>query len=71
MKKNMGTIDRIIRIIVAIIIAILYITQVINGTVALVLLALAGIGWHFYTYKLYECCPLYLPFGINTNGKKK
>jgi hypothetical protein len=63
MKKNMGSADRIIRIVVAIIIAVLYFTGVLTGTVGIVLLALAGI---FVLTSLVSFCPLYAPFGIKT-----
>ena len=59
----MGTIDRIVRVIVAAIIAILYFFGIISGTVAIVLLVLAGI---FVLTSLVSTCPLYLPFGIKT-----
>jgi len=67
MKKNMGTIDKVIRILVAVIVVILYFTHVISGTLAIILLALSAI---FVLTSLISFCPLYLPFGINT-GKKK
>ncbi|MBN2611271.1 MAG: DUF2892 domain-containing protein [Bacteroidales bacterium] len=67
MKKNMGTIDKAVRILIAIVIAILYFTNVISGTLAIVLLIVAGI---FILTSFIGFCPLYLPFGINT-GKKK
>lgn len=66
--KNMGTIDRIIRVIVAIIIAILYYTNVISGTLAIILLVLGGI---FLLTSLVSICPLYLPFGIKTRKVKE
>jgi hypothetical protein len=68
MKKNMGTIDRILRVSVAVVIAILYFTNVISGTVAIVLLALAAI---FILTSLISFCPLYLPFGLSSLRKKK
>lgn len=63
MKKNMGMTDKIIRIIVAAVIAILFFTNVINGTLGIVLLVLAGI---FLLTSFISFCPLYAPFGINT-----
>ena len=68
MKKNMGSVDKVIRILVAIAIAALYYTNVISGTVAIVLLILAGI---FILTSFISFCPLYLPFGISTKGKDK
>ena len=67
MKKNMGAIDKGIRILVAVIIAILYFAGVVTGTLGIVLLVLAGV---FVLTSLIGVCPLYSPLGINT-GKKK
>ena len=67
MKKNMGGADRVIRVIIAAIIAVLYFTKLIPGTLGIVLLALAGI---FILTSLISFCPLYAPFGINTCKKK-
>ena len=64
----MGTVDRIVRILVAVVIVALYFTNVINGTVAIVLLVLSGI---FILTSFVSFCPLYLPFGISTRGKKE
>ena len=66
MKKNMGTTDKIIRLIVAIIFAVLYFTNTFTGTVGLILVIL---GVVFVLTSQVSFCPLYLPFGINT-GKK-
>lgn len=66
MKKNMGSADRILRVIIAAVIAILFFTKVIEGTLGIVLLALAGI---FVLTSLVSFCPLYLPFGISTCKK--
>lgn len=66
MKKNMGTADKVIRALVAVVVLILYFTNVISGTLAVILLILAGI---LIVTSLLGTCPLYLPFGINT-GKK-
>jgi len=67
MKKNMGSADRIIRIIIAAMFVVLYFTGVVGGTVGLVLIALSAI---FVLTSLVSFCPLYLPFGIITSGKK-
>ena len=66
MKKNMGTIDRIIRVSLVVLIAILYFTDVITGTWAIILGILAVI---FLVTSLIGFCPLYLPFGISTRKK--
>ena len=63
MKKNMGSLDKGIRVIAAIVIAILYYFNVITGTLAYVLMALAII---FLITSFVSFCPLYAPFGINT-----
>ena len=68
MKKNMGTTDRVIRVIIAVIVAILYYTGTISGTLGIVLLVLAAI---FVLTSLISFCPLYAPFGINTCPAKK
>lgn len=66
MKKNMGTVDKVVRILAATLVIILYFTQVINGTLAIVLLAIAAV---FVATSFISFCPLYLPFGINTQTK--
>lgn len=65
MKQNMGTLDKGIRVAVAVIIAILYFTHVISGTLAIILLVFAVI---FLITSLFGFCPLYLPFGISTKN---
>jgi hypothetical protein len=67
MKKNMGTTDKVIRILVAVIILVLYFTHVISGTLAVILLILAGV---FVVTSLLGLCPLYMPFGLNTKKKE-
>ena len=63
MKKNMGTIDRVLRVTVAVIIGILYLTGQISGLAAIVLGVIAVI---FFATSLVSTCPLYVPLGINT-----
>ncbi|MCX6328446.1 MAG: DUF2892 domain-containing protein [Bacteroidia bacterium] len=67
MKKNMGTVDKVIRIVIAIVFVVLFLTHVVTGTLGYILLALAAI---FVITSLIGFCPLYLPFKINT-GKKE
>ena len=67
MKKNMGTADKIIRLIIAAIIVTLYFAEMITGTVAIVLLVLSGI---FVLTSFISFCPLYTLFGIKTCPKK-
>jgi len=67
MIKNMGSADRVIRILVAFVIAILYFTNQISGTTAIILgvLAIVFVATSFMSY-----CPMYLPFGISTRKNK-
>ncbi|MBC7749138.1 MAG: DUF2892 domain-containing protein [Methylotenera sp.] len=51
---------------IAVIIAILYFTNTISGTVTLVLGAFAVI---FLLTSFISFCPLYYPFGISTRKK--
>lgn len=67
MKKNMGKADKVIRVIIAAIVLTLYATNIISGTLGLVLLAVSVI---FVLTSLISFCPLYLPFGISTCKKK-
>jgi len=68
MKKNMGSIDRIIRIIIVLGIVALYYFKVIDGTLGYILLAFAVIS---LLTSLVSFCPLYVPFGVNTCKTKK
>lgn len=68
MKPNMGKTDKAVRIIIAIIIAVLAYTGIITGTLATVLLVLAGV---FVLTSLISFCPLYVLVGLNTCGTKK
>ena len=67
MKKNMGTIDRVARVLIALIIAILFFTNVITGTLGIVLLVVSGV---FVLTSIISFCPLYVPFGLNTCKKE-
>lgn len=67
MKSNMGNLDRVLRIIVALTIIALYFTHIISGIVAIIGLALGGV---FILTSFVGTCPLYLPFGIDTREKK-
>ena len=66
MTKNMGTIDRVIRILLAAIIAVLYFTDRISGTLAIIL-GIVAIA--FLLSSLVGVCPGYLPFGCSTIRK--
>lgn len=63
MKKNMGTIDRVIRVVIALVVAALYFTGQISGTAAIILGILAVV---FLLTSLVSTCPLYMPFGLST-----
>ncbi|TXB63381.1 YgaP family membrane protein [Phaeodactylibacter luteus] len=63
MTKNMGSMDKTIRIVIAAIVATLYFTGAVSGTLGIVLLVLAGV---FVLTSLVSFCPLYAPLGINT-----
>ncbi|MBO6574327.1 MAG: DUF2892 domain-containing protein [Rhodothermales bacterium] len=68
MKKNMGTIDRIARVLVAVLVVVLYLTDQITGTAALILGALATV---FVLTSLVGTCPLYMPLGLSTTAKSE
>jgi hypothetical protein len=68
MEKNMGSADRIIRLIIAALVAVLYFTGILKGTYGIVLLALAAI---LVLTSIIRFCPLYAPFGISTCQTKK
>jgi hypothetical protein len=67
MKKNMGSADRIIRVIIAAVLITLYFTGILTGTLGIVLVGLSVI---FVLTSLVSFCPLYLPFGLSTLRKK-
>ncbi len=62
----MGTIDKGIRLLVAAVIVVLYLTHQIEGTLGIVLIVLAVV---FAATSFMSFCPLYLPFGISTRKK--
>lgn len=68
MKKNMGNIDRSLRVLIAAVLAILYFTETISGTFGLVLLVVAVI---LLLTSILGICPMYYPLGMQTNGKSK
>jgi len=66
MKANVGNIDKIIRITLAVLVAILYFTNVISGTLGIILLILAGV---LVLTSLVSFCPIWAVFGVNTCKK--
>lgn len=63
MKKNMGGADRTIRIVVAIVVAVLYFTGMVTGVLGGILLALGAI---FLATSFVSFCPIYATFGFST-----
>jgi hypothetical protein len=68
MIKNLGSTDKVIRLLIAIVVAILYFSNVISGVLGIVLLILSIV---FVLTSLIGFCPLYFIFGIKTNSKDK
>jgi len=68
MKKNMGTADRFIRTVLAIVFIYLYYTNVVTGALGIALLAIGGI---FLLTSIIGSCPLYSLIGIKTCSTKK
>lgn len=66
MKKNMGTVDRVLRVLVAVVVGALYLAGQITGTAAIILGIVAAI---FLLTGFVGFCPLYAPFRISTRGK--
>ena len=63
----MGTIDSSLRVLVAVTIGILYFTNLISGTMAIILLAVAAI---FILTSVMSFCPVYRLLGVSTCRKK-
>lgn len=66
MIKNMGSFDRTLRIVAALVVAGLYFTGRISGTLAIVLMVFAVV---FLLTSFVGTCPAYLPFGLSTRKK--
>jgi hypothetical protein len=67
MKKNVGTIDKVIRILVAVVVVVLFLTHVISGVLAIVLLALSAV---FVVTSLLSFCPIWMALGLSTRKKE-
>jgi hypothetical protein len=67
MKKNLGNFDRVARIAFAIIVAILFFTNVISGTSGIILLIVAGI---LALTSFVSFCPIYWALGWKSNNKE-
>ena len=68
MKRNMGNMDKAVRVLIAALIAVLYYYNIIDGLLAYALMALAII---LLVTSLVNFCPLYKVFGINTCKTKR
>jgi Flp pilus assembly protein TadB len=68
MKTNVGTTDRVVRILLAFVLAGLYFTGIISGTIGIIALILAIV---LVITGLVGFCPLYLPCRINTCKKEQ
>jgi fatty acid desaturase len=66
MKKNMGSTDKLIRVIIAIIVAVLYFAGTLTGTIGIIALVIAGV---FFVTSLVSFCPLYTILEISTCKK--
>jgi hypothetical protein len=63
MKKNMGNIDRALRIAIAAVLVFLFVQGTIGGTLGIVLMVLSGV---FVLTSLVGMCPLYRLVGVKT-----
>ncbi len=68
MKKNVGTIDRVIRLVVSVILAYLYFSDIVTGTLGIVVLIIAGV---FTLTSLVGTCAIYALVGMSTASKKE
>jgi len=67
MKKNVGTIDIVIRLLLSALVVVLYFTHIIEGKLGIGLLVVAGV---LTLTSIFSICPLYLALGFNTRSKK-
>lgn len=69
MKKNMGNLDRVLRLVVAAVVIVLFVQHIIAGTLGIILIVIAGV---FVLTSFIGFCPVYVALGINTcKGKAK
>jgi hypothetical protein len=66
MKKNVGTIDKAVRILIAVVLVGLYFTQVISGVLGIILLALSAV---LVVTSLLSFCPIWQVLGLSTMKK--
>ena len=67
MKKNMGAIDKVVRLVLVAVIAVLYFNHIISGLAAIILGIFAVV---FLLTSLVSFCPLYKLLGISTAKKQ-
>jgi hypothetical protein len=67
MKRNMGSADRLLRLLFALLVPVLYLTDSISGTLAIILGVVAII---FLATSAMGFCPLYVPFKLSTRKKE-
>lgn len=63
MKQNIGTTDRLVRLLAALILAALYFLGILSGTTGAIAVGVAAV---LVVTSFLRFCPLYLPFGIRT-----
>ena len=68
MKSNMGVVDRIVRLGLVALVAALYLTGQLSAVAAVILGVLAVV---FLLTSVVGVCPLYLPLGISTRGRRQ
>lgn len=66
MTRNMGTTDRVVRLLIALAIAVLYFTGIASGTIAIVLGIVAIV---LFATSLVGFCPAYVPFHFSTRKR--
>jgi hypothetical protein len=67
MKKNLGSLDRIVRVLLAVILAALYFSQTVTGTTGIILL-IAGLV--LLGTSVFSFCPIYWSVGLHSNKVK-
>jgi hypothetical protein len=67
MKSNLGSPDKVIRILIAVAVLVLYLTHVISGTLGIVLLVVGGV---LALTAIINFCPIYYVLGLRTNKKE-
>jgi hypothetical protein len=67
MKKNVGSIDKVVRILIALVVIVLYFAHVISGTWAVILLIVSAI---LLLTSFFGFCPIYWSLGMSSDKKK-